>query len=374
VLDQEGDVVGVLAQRRQHQGDHRQAVVEILAEAAPLDLPGQRAVGGGHDAHVHHPGLVRAQPPHLAALQHAQQLRLQLEGQLADLVEEQGPAVGRLEGSLPIGHRAGEGAAHVAEELALDQGGGDGRAVEDDQRAARAGALVVQPLGHQLLAGAGLALDQHGGVGGRHPLEHREHPAHGHAAADEPAEALARRQRDLHHLGQHRQAQRALAEGDVRVGAGVGIAHREPVEEGAVAATGVEDADAILLEADGQVMAADRGVVELQVAVGRAADAHLGAGQLDLAASVRPAQHLDADLVRLQAHGRSVAGQPLSGAGRIGRSAGDHETSDLGSSKALSTGPPRCNRRTGCQHTLSTSFAVSIQLSGRARRGPEERR
>ena len=56
-------------------------------------------------------------------LQHAQQLRLQLERDVADLVEKQRAAVRQLEAADPLRDRAGERAALVAEELALQQAG-----------------------------------------------------------------------------------------------------------------------------------------------------------------------------------------------------------------------------------------------------------
>ena len=55
---QHGDVVAALAQRRQADGDHVQAVVEVLAEAAGADLVLQVPVGGGEHADVD--GLARA--------------------------------------------------------------------------------------------------------------------------------------------------------------------------------------------------------------------------------------------------------------------------------------------------------------------------
>ena len=90
-------------------------------------------------------------------LERAQQLRLQVERQLANLVEEQRAALGALERARVLGVRAGEGAALVAEELALDQVGGHRAAVEDDERAARARAHVVDRVREDVLAGAGLA-------------------------------------------------------------------------------------------------------------------------------------------------------------------------------------------------------------------------
>ena len=78
-------------------------------------------MGGGEDAHVDLDRAVAAHRLEAAFLQHAQQLGLQLERQLADLVEEQGAAVRHLEAARPIAARAGEGALHVAEQLALEQ-------------------------------------------------------------------------------------------------------------------------------------------------------------------------------------------------------------------------------------------------------------
>ena len=81
---------------------------------------GQVAVGGGDHAHVHAHGLRAADALELLLLQHAQQLHLRLERQVADLVEEDGAVVGQLEAALLLLHRAGERAAFVAEQLALD--------------------------------------------------------------------------------------------------------------------------------------------------------------------------------------------------------------------------------------------------------------
>ena len=72
-------------------------------------------------AHVDRDRLRRADGPHFAFLQHAQQLDLQGERHVADLVEEDRPAVGRLEQPLVRLDRAGERAARVPEQLGLEQ-------------------------------------------------------------------------------------------------------------------------------------------------------------------------------------------------------------------------------------------------------------
>ena len=67
----------------------------------------------------------------------------------------------------------------VAEQLALQQGFRQGGAVDRDQRPGPADGRLVDGPGHLLLAGAGLALDQHGrrGVGDvGDQLEDRVHP------------------------------------------------------------------------------------------------------------------------------------------------------------------------------------------------------
>ena len=89
--------------------------------------------------------------------------------QVADLVEEQRAFVGRLDLADGLLDRAGEGAALVAEQLAFQQVFRDGAAVDGDERLLGARAEVVQRAGQRLLAGAALAEQQHGDVGGRQP-------------------------------------------------------------------------------------------------------------------------------------------------------------------------------------------------------------
>jgi len=55
----------------------------------------------------------------IAGLEHPQQLRLQVHRDVGDLVEKQGAAVGELEAADAVGLRVGEGAFHMAEQLAF---------------------------------------------------------------------------------------------------------------------------------------------------------------------------------------------------------------------------------------------------------------
>ena len=66
---------------------------------------------------------------------------MKLQRQLRDLVQKQGAAVGLGEDAATGRDRPGERAFGVAEQLALEQRGGEGRAVDGDERAVSAAAL-----------------------------------------------------------------------------------------------------------------------------------------------------------------------------------------------------------------------------------------
>src|SRR5436190_5436587 len=128
--DQRGDVVGSLAQRRDVDREDVQAVVEVVAEALLLDQPGQVAVRRGDQADVDLDRPGAADTLELLLLEDPEELRLELEGDLADLVEEERAAMGHLEASDLLRDGPGEGAALVAEELALEKPRRDGRAID----------------------------------------------------------------------------------------------------------------------------------------------------------------------------------------------------------------------------------------------------
>ena len=107
--DQEGDVAPPLPQRRKIDVEDVEPVVEVVPEFAQGHRVSQRPVGGGDDPHVHLDRLGAAHPEEGAALQHPEQLDLGGERDLADLVEEDGAAVGQLEPTQPPLGRPGEG-------------------------------------------------------------------------------------------------------------------------------------------------------------------------------------------------------------------------------------------------------------------------
>ena len=116
--------------------DDGEAVVEVLAERPLVDLARE---GRGCVAQTMRTSTSSAfgAPTRRtsARLERAEELRLHRERHLADLVEEERAAVRLLEGARAVRDGAGEGAAHVAEELALEQVLRDRAAVDRQRRA-----------------------------------------------------------------------------------------------------------------------------------------------------------------------------------------------------------------------------------------------
>ena len=132
--------------------------------------------------------------------------------------------------------RAGEGAPAVAEQLGVQQGLGQRPAVDDHERPLGARRGIVQRPGDQLLAGAGLALDQHRRLAGGDLGQAGEQLAHGRAGPQQRAEAGLAPQRHRRRLRAVVDRQLDAAQLDVPA---VGHAARldpHALDEGAVAA------------------------------------------------------------------------------------------------------------------------------------------
>ena len=148
---------------------------------------------------------------------------------LADLVEEDGAAVGLLEQALLVPGRPGERALHVPEQLALEQVLGEGGAVDGDEGLLRPVARQVEGPRDEGLARARLSLEEHGEIGAADLLHQLEQAHHlgilGHHVGEVDAGRLAalevvrpvgaqpiEENADLGHQGQH-EVQVAGAEG-----------------------------------------------------------------------------------------------------------------------------------------------------------------
>ena len=169
------DVGHALAQRRHGDADAREPVIQIFAEQAVAHALLQLAVGGGNDAHVHLNGAHAPHGPHLALLQHAQQLDLERRRGFANFIQKHGAAVATLEQAWVVLERAGKRPALVAEQLRLQQRVGNGRAVFHHKRPRMPGRCVMNGACQQLFARTRLTQHHDRDVVPRHALGHLAH-------------------------------------------------------------------------------------------------------------------------------------------------------------------------------------------------------
>src|SRR5580704_3143738 len=177
------------AQRRNGDREYVEAIEKILAETARLDELDQVLVGRRDEAEVHLDGAPRADRIDLALLQRAQQLDLSFGRQLADLVQEQRPAVGLRELAHMLVGGASEGAFLMPEEDGFDEHRGQRAAIDDDEWLAASVGAALDRARHQFLADAGFAFDQDRYVRLGGALGKADGARHRFRAGDDVAEA-----------------------------------------------------------------------------------------------------------------------------------------------------------------------------------------
>ena len=94
MTDKAGNVFTTAAQRRQINRNHVQAIVKVFAELAFAHQHVQINVGGRDQANIDLQFMDAAQMHELAVLDHAQNLRLGFKAHGADLIQEDGAAIG----------------------------------------------------------------------------------------------------------------------------------------------------------------------------------------------------------------------------------------------------------------------------------------
>ncbi len=207
MVDQQGNVLLALAQRRKGEAHDIESIQQIFAKLAGGHHFFEVAVAGGDDADLNRPRLRVADGHDHALFQHAQQGALHRQGQCRDFIEKQGAAAGRLEVADFVADGAGERPAAVAEKLRFDQALRDGSAVDRHEWLAARDAVVVNRPGEQFLARTRLADQQHaapdlGELGGR-----LEQLLHADRLADQIVKGRALGKLLGHHaLGAHRVA------------------------------------------------------------------------------------------------------------------------------------------------------------------------
>ena len=123
-----------LAERGNLDLDDADPVVEVLPERALGDARLEVLVRRADDADVGVQGLPPTDALEGAILEKPQELSLNLRWEVADLVEKERAALGELDAPWHALVGAGERAALVAEELALDELRRERRAIDGDER------------------------------------------------------------------------------------------------------------------------------------------------------------------------------------------------------------------------------------------------
>jgi hypothetical protein len=193
VADERVDVFGPFAKRRYGDRKHVQAVVQVVAEVLRFDHLVEMPVRRSDHSHVDSDRPRPAESLELLLLQHPEQLRLQLERDLAHLVQEERATVGHLETADLLRDGARKRPPLVTEELALEQSRRNGRAVDLDERPIATVTPIVDGTGHQLLSGPGLAEDEDGRIRRSHDLDVPQDTTQRRALADDVLESVLRR-------------------------------------------------------------------------------------------------------------------------------------------------------------------------------------
>ncbi len=187
-------VLPPLAQRRQVDLDGVEPVEQVLAETTFGDLAVEVGVGGGHDAHVHPSSVRRTQAFELAGFEHPQELRLLRRQDVGDFVEEEGAAVRGFEAAHAVPLGIGEGAPHVAEELAFEDPFGECPGVDRDERPGSPARGGVERPRHHPFAGAVFTRQEHVRVRRADPRDELEHRPHGRRFGDQDQRVRAAEQ------------------------------------------------------------------------------------------------------------------------------------------------------------------------------------
>ena len=219
---------------------------------------------------------------------------------------------GDLERTLTRGDGAREGAALVAEQLALDQVIADRTAIDDDEWLILAGANLVNRAREYVFAGAGLAFEQHRGVGRGDPLEHAEYLAHGQARAQRFAEAGRLTGQYLSAIRLAAQQEFDAAHDDRRTRFDHRFAHSGAADAGMVGRTEIANDDAERRALELTVVARNRIVRQYQVVVGGLTDREPLA-ELHALAARAPRDHDQQELVCLSAREWLRAGGDFGG-------------------------------------------------------------
>ncbi len=288
-----------------------EAEIGILAKALSRHLHAQIAVGGRDDADVHPNRTLAAHATDFPLLEHAEQLRLELQGQLTDFVQEKRAPLRLLEDALVGDLGAREGSPLVPEELGLDQTRRDRAAIEDDEGLPSSTALVVDRFCNHVLAGTGFSLEQKSVLGGSDPLELGEELPHPWGRTNRAAKAIGIGLLAFLRLSQRSDGDHAVSETDGKFARNHGVVDTRAAELDAIGRAGIPNANPRRGGFELAVVARHRLVGEHQIVVRCGANAQKASGDIESRSRIRTPGHDHTHfLIGNAAGGRADSGAP----------------------------------------------------------------
>ena len=168
---QQRNVFGTLAQGRNSDGNHIQAVVEVASKLFFIYHFLQVAIGCGHQTDINFLRLRAAKAFEFPLLQGAQKFWLNFQRNVSHLVQKQRALICQLKPSGLLHNRAGESAPLMAKQFALEQTRGNRRTVELYQGPILAAAAIMDSASDQFLSGASLSQQQYGRIACSHGFD-----------------------------------------------------------------------------------------------------------------------------------------------------------------------------------------------------------
>ena len=159
------------------------AVVQVLTEGAVLYHLRNVAVGSTDEADINRYLFGIADTNDSTVLQHAQEFRLQVQWDIANLIEEKRTAVGLLELTHMVGMCIGESTFDMSKQFALEECFGNSACVHAHHRTVGTRREAVDLVGKDILTRTILARDEDRCIGGSHFLQLFADSGHGRAGA-----------------------------------------------------------------------------------------------------------------------------------------------------------------------------------------------
>src|SRR5262245_5678122 len=165
MVRQNWNIIATVAQRRNLNRYHANAVIQIFAELILRNHCGEVSIGGGDHANVDRNLFCTADSSDGPFLKYTQQLHLHRGTRVSDFVEEYRALIGNFKQTLLVGCRAGERTFHISKQLAFEKCFRKCTAIHRYKRGVGPGTINVDGLGYKFLSGAAFSRNQYCAVG-----------------------------------------------------------------------------------------------------------------------------------------------------------------------------------------------------------------